>query len=110
MKSIYRSEEGKSKILELYDSQLNRLSVPWKDIYVQTSFGNTHLIETGNTEGEPLLVFHGGNATTAYNLLYCDFLFEDFHIYAVDIIGHPGKSAEVSLPASGYAYGNGQEK
>ena len=37
MKSIYRSEEGKNKILELYDSQLNRLSVPWKDIYVQTS-------------------------------------------------------------------------
>ena len=28
MKSIYRSEEGKHKILELYDSQLNRLSVP----------------------------------------------------------------------------------
>ena len=105
MKSIYRSEEGKNKILELYDSQLNRLSVPWKDIYVQTSFGNTHLIETGNTDGEPLLVFHGGNATTAYNLLCCDFLFDDFHIYAVDIIGHPGKSAEVSLPASGYAYG-----
>jgi len=47
----------------------------------------------------------GGNATTAYNLLACDFLFEDFYILAVDIIGHPGKSAENSLPASGYDYG-----
>ena len=28
----------------------------------------------------------------------CDFLFEDFYILAVDIIGHPGKSAENSLP------------
>ena len=110
MKSIYKSKEGKNRILELYDSQLNRLSVPWKDIYVQTSFGRTHLIETGNPEGEPLLVFHGGNATTAYNLLCCDFLFDDFHIYAVDMIGHPGKSVEVSLPASGYAYGNGRGK
>lgn len=80
MKSIYRSVDGKNKILELYDRQLTRLAVSWKDIYVQTSFGETHLIETGNTEGEPLLVFHGGNATTAYNLLGCDFLFEDFHI------------------------------
>ena len=69
MKSIYRSEEGKNKIIELYDSQLARLPVPWKDVYVQTSFGSTHLIETGNHDGEPLLVFHGGNATTAYNLL-----------------------------------------
>lgn len=105
MKSIYKNEEGKNTILELYDSQLAILPVPWKDIYVQTSFGSTHLIETGDADGEPLLVLHGGNVTTAYNLLCCDFLFDDFHIYAVDIIGHPGKSAEVSLPASGYAYG-----
>ena len=34
-----------------------------------------------------------------------EFLYDNFHIYAVDIIGHPGKSEEVSLPASGYAYG-----
>lgn len=46
---------------------------------------------------KPLLVFHGGNATTAYNLNDCKFLLNDFHIYAVHIIGHPGKSAEVSL-------------
>ena len=50
-------------------------------------------------------MFHGGNATTAYNLLACDFLLQDFHIYGVDIIGHPGRSAETSLPARGYAYG-----
>ncbi len=67
--------------------------------WVSTSFGETHLIETGNPAGIPLLVFHGGNVTTAYNLLACDFLMKDFHIYAVDTIGHPGKSAEVSLSA-----------
>ena len=105
MKTIYRSEEGKNRILALYDRQLSRLSVPWRDVYVQTSFGKTHVVETGNLQGEPLLVFHGGNATTAYNLLACDFLLEDFHIYGVDIIGHPGKSAETSLSAMGYAYG-----
>ncbi len=105
MKTIYKSEEGKKKILELYDRQLERLKVPYRDIYVETSFGRTHLIETGAAEGEPLLVFHGGNATTAYNLLTCDFLFKDFHIYAVDSIGHPGKSAETSLSAVNYDYG-----
>ena len=60
---------------------------------------------TKRKRGNPWLVFHGGNATTAYNFLACDFLFEDFYILAVDIIGHPGKSAENSLPASGYDYG-----
>lgn len=105
MKSIYRSESGKKRILELYDRQLSRLKVPFKDIYIATSFGRTHLIETGAPDGRPLLVFHGGNATTAYNLLACDFLLKDFHIYAVDTIGHPGKSAETSLSAFGYDYG-----
>ena len=38
-------------------------------------------------------------------MLTCGFLFRDFHIYAVDTIGHPGKSAEVSLSARNYDYG-----
>lgn len=105
MKSIYKSEEGKRQIIELYNQQLNRLSIPYEDIYIETSFGTTHIIETGSLMGEPLLVFHGGNATTAYNLLACDFLLKDFHVYAVDTIGHPGKSAEVCLSAFNYDYG-----
>jgi len=105
MKTIYNSENGKKQILDLYDQQLKRLGLPYKDVYVDTSFGSTHIIETGNLTGEPLLVFHGGNATTAYNLLLCNFLLKDFHVYGVDIIGHPGKSAEVSLSAHGYDYG-----
>lgn len=105
MKSIYKSEEGKNRIFALYDEQINRIKCQCKDIWVNTSFGKTHLIETGNLSGVPLLVFHGGNATTAYNLLFCDFLMSDFHIYAVDTIGHPGKSDEVSLSARNYDYG-----
>ena len=104
-KTIYKTKKGKEEILNLYDSQLSRLTTPWKDVYLDTSFGKTHIIETGNLTGKPLLVFHGGNATTAYNLLACDFIIHDFHIYAVDMIGHPGKSAETSLPANGYEYG-----
>lgn len=103
--SIYKSKEGKEKSLALYDEQLSKLNVPFSDIYVNTSFGKTHLIETGNKAGKPLLVFHGGNATTAYNLLMCKFLLNDFHIYAVDTIGHPGKSDEVCLSHKGYTYG-----
>lgn len=103
--SIYKSQAGKEKSLALYDKQLLKLNMPFSDIYVKTSFGKTHLVETGNRTGKPLLVFHGGNATTAYNLLMCKFLLNDFHIYAVDTIGHPGKSDEVCLSHKGYDYG-----
>ena len=102
---IYKSKEGKLQSLALYDKQLKKLNVPYTDIYVKTSFGKTHLVETGNKAGKPLLVFHGGNSTTAYNLLMCHFLLGDFHVYAVDTIGHPGKSDEVCLSHRGYDYG-----
>ena len=105
MKTIYKSEAGKKKILDLYDRQLKRLRCPYKDLWVDTSFGKTHIVETGNLNGEPLLVLHGGNATTAYNLLAFDFMLDDYHIYAADIIGHPGKSAETCLSHRGYDYG-----
>lgn len=52
-----------------------------------------------------MLLFHGGNSTTSYNLLMFKFLLKDFHIYAVDTIGHPGKSDEVSLSPRNYDYG-----
>lgn len=105
MKSIYKNDDGKFKVIQLYNKQLAKLTVPYKDLYVDTSFGQTHLIEIGNLTGKPLLVFHGGNATTSQNLLNCGFLFDFFHIYAVDIIGHPGKSSENCVSSKNYDYG-----
>ena len=102
---IYKTPNGREKSLGLYDKQLLKLGKAFSDIYVQTSFGKTHIVEIGNGNKTPLLVFHGGNSTSAYNLLMCRFLLEDFHIYAVDIIGHPGKSDEVCVSHIGYDYG-----
>lgn len=105
MKSIYQSEQSKKTVWALYDRQMEDLKIPYTDLYVDTAFGRTHLIECGNRNSTPLPVFHGGNATTAYNLKYCRFLLNDFHIYAVDTIRHPGKSAEISLSAWKQDYG-----
>lgn len=59
----------------LYDRQMESLKLSYTDLYIDTSFGKTHLIACGSQTGKPLLVFHGGNATPAYNLKYCDCLF-----------------------------------
>lgn len=77
--SIYKTKNGREKSLELYDRQLLKLGKSFSDIYVQTSFGKTHIVKIGNSNEIPLLVFHGGNSTSAYNLLMCRFLLEDLH-------------------------------
>lgn len=105
MKSIYKSPIARQQSMDLYNRQMKKLGMDYNDIYIRTSFGKTHLIETGNRDGKPLLVFHGGNSTTAYNLLMTRFLLNDFHIYAVDIIGHPGKSSQMVLSPFNYDYG-----
>lgn len=104
-KSIYKTEYGKKQIFDLYDRQLAELDIPYEDGLVKTSYGYTHVIKTGNHKGSPLMIFHGGNATTAYTLLSLKFLLKDFLIYGVDTIGHPGKSDEVSLSHKKYDYG-----
>ena len=105
MGSIYKSKSANAAVIALYDRQVKELNILYGDIYVQTSFGRTHLIECGDSKKPPLLVFHGGNATSAYNLKCCGFLLPHFHIYAVDTIGHSGKSAETSLSPFNQDYG-----
>lgn len=57
MKSIYKSAQGKQKIIDLYDEQLSRLNVPYHDIYIATSFGQTHLMKQGFKRGRLCLYF-----------------------------------------------------
>ena len=45
MKTIYKTKESRKTTLELYDTQLSKLNCDYKDIYLNTFFGETHLIE-----------------------------------------------------------------
>ena len=83
MKSLYKSAEGKRAVLGLYDEQLSRIGCPFEDAYVDTAFGRTHVVVTGNPKAVPLLSFHGGNSTTAHNLITSPFLLRgDFRVFA----------------------------
>ncbi len=106
MPKVYRSEHGREAVHLLYDQQLKSLGIAYKDLFVKTDFGKSHLLKTGNPKGKPLLVFHGGNITTAYNLYRFQFLLKTFCIYALDTIGQPGKSAETVLSPNSLDYGS----
>jgi pimeloyl-ACP methyl ester carboxylesterase len=104
-KAVYKNAKGQSIILNLYDKQVSALNIDFEDIYVDTRFGETHLLKTGNPDGKPILLFHGGNSTSPYYLR--DFLCfrNKYLIYASDTMGHPGKSAQTVLSAKNLEYG-----
>lgn len=105
MKGIYKTEEGEQVIRDLYDRQLKKLGIEWEDIYADTRFGKTHILKTGNPDGVPLVLFHGGNSTAAFSLLQNMHLIQDHLVYAPDTIGHPGKSAQQTVSSHSLAYG-----
>jgi pimeloyl-ACP methyl ester carboxylesterase len=104
-KAVYKSAKSQKIMQELYDRQVSALNIEFEDIYVDTRFGKTHLIKTGNPNGKPILLFHGGNCTAPCSLR--DFLYftNEYLIYAADTMGHPGKSAQTVLSAKNLEYG-----
>ncbi|PAF30517.1 alpha/beta hydrolase [Paenibacillus sp. 7516] len=99
MSSIYRSEEGKSSILEDYEAYLENLGEGVEREYVETRFGQTHVLLTGPENGKPLFILQGGNCVNPMTLSWFSSLFKDYRIIAPDTIGHPGYSEETRISA-----------
>jgi pimeloyl-ACP methyl ester carboxylesterase len=103
--SIYRSPEGKSRILRLYDQNWEALHLAREDCWVETRHGQTHVVMTGPQEGQPIVVFHGGNMISPISFAWITSLTKTYRIYAPDTVGHPGYSAETRLDPSSFQYG-----
>ncbi|HTY74365.1 MAG TPA: alpha/beta hydrolase [Candidatus Nanoarchaeia archaeon] len=90
--SVFRSSKGEAEYFAAYNAILKQWPVPYEEIYVPTSLGDTHVIASGPRDGTPLLLFHpsGAGATIWYRNV--GQLSKHFRIYAVDTIGEPNKS------------------
>ncbi len=104
-KTIYNSPEGKKRLLDIYDDHLNSLNIPFRDIYVTTRFGKTHIVNIGKQDSIPLVCLHGGNSNTPDMLISNILMIKEFNLYAIDTIGHPGKSEETHLSSDDLSYG-----
>ena len=105
--AIYKSPEGKTRILELYNSFQQSLGLAFDERLVSTRFGVTHVLVTGPEQGAPVMVIHGGNSITPQGLRGLLPLLRQgrYRVYAPDTIGHPGKSAQVRLSPRDQSYG-----
>lgn len=103
--SIYKSTDSEKMMLELYHSQVRGLGIDYEDLYVNTRYGETHVLKMGNPNAKPVILFHGGNSTSAFSLSKNLHLFKDYLVYAPDTIGHPGKSVQNVLSSNTLDYG-----
>jgi len=91
---IFKSEEGKTQIINYYDFLLQRWPVPCEYLNIKTRYGNTFVIASGDKDKEPVILLHGSSTNSAMWMGDVIKLSKDYRVYAVDIIGEPGKSDE----------------
>lgn len=104
-KTIYRSYDGEKKVMEMYSRQLSKLNVKYKNRMVNTRYGYTHILCMGPEQAPPVVIFHSNNCTNPFQLQSLLPLAKEFRIYAPDLIGHPGQSAQTRLSCKDLSYG-----
>ncbi|MEI5909694.1 alpha/beta hydrolase [Bacillus spongiae] len=97
--TIYKSDEGKKYMQEHYENYLQTLKFSVERLYIDTSFGKTHVLVAGPPEGKPLFIFQGGNCINPMTMSWFSPLTSRYRIYAPDTVGHPGFSDENRISA-----------
>ncbi|MFE2413763.1 alpha/beta fold hydrolase [Kitasatospora sp. NPDC059408] len=76
-----------------YDALLARWPLPVEPVDVRTAHGTTRVNACGPRDGRPLVLLHGGGATSAMWFAIAPALAAAGHrVLAVDLIGDPGRS------------------
>ncbi|MFI2609278.1 alpha/beta fold hydrolase [Kitasatospora sp. NPDC018619] len=79
--------------LAAYDALLARWPVPVEALTVRTAHGTTRINACGPADGRPVVLLHGGGATSTLWFATAGALAEAGHrVLAVDLIGDPGRS------------------
>ncbi|MFC3771771.1 alpha/beta fold hydrolase [Paenibacillus sp. GCM10012303] len=93
MVQVYKNESARKAVIESYNRILDMWEAPYEENDIQTSYGLTHCITSGDAGSPPLLLFHGvGDNSAVMWALNIRELSRHFYCIAVDTIGGPGKS------------------
>jgi pimeloyl-ACP methyl ester carboxylesterase len=104
--SIYKTPEGEDEIRALYDEALAGLGLGYESLTVGTRLGDTHVLALGPEGAPPVVFLPGGNALNPTCLKWFLPLAERHRLYAPDIVGQPGLSAQTrpSPKGDGHAF------
>lgn len=101
---IYKSEAGARLLRERYLEALKAWPVPHEQVRVPTPEGETFVVVSGSAEKPPLVLLHGSGSNSAEWANRVPELAERFRVYAVDVIGEPGLSAQTRPPLDSDRY------
>ena len=104
--SIYKSPEYKAKLMAIYDAKLSQWPVPYESVFVNTSYGKIHVIDSGPENAPPVLLIHASGLSGWSWIHNVKALSEKYRTYAIDNIGEGNKN---EMKAPGKIPKTGQE-
>ena len=105
MKSLFKSEKGRKEVLELYDQKLAELQIDYEYRQIETDFGTTNIIVSGDASKPPLVLIHGSNGCAPIAFETYPNLTKKYQVFALDVLAQPNKSAENRLSMKDNSYG-----
>lgn len=95
---IFKSIQAKDKILGIYEQFLAAIPYKNEQLMIPTRHGKTFCICCGDQNNPPLILIHGSGSNSSIWAEEMEKYSEHFRVYALDIIGEPGKS-ELTRPS-----------
>ncbi len=95
--SIYRSEDAEKRLMEIYDKSLLGWPVPYEGLVIDTRFGKTFVIASGDPANEAMILIHGSGSNALTWRGDAAKYAEHYRVYALDVIGEAGKSSHTRL-------------
>jgi len=88
----FDSPAGEAAYLAAYAANMKFWPVPYESLDVSSRFGRTHLVACGPEDAPPLVLLHGHSASLTMWWPNAADLGRDFRLFAIDVMGQPGKS------------------
>jgi pimeloyl-ACP methyl ester carboxylesterase len=97
---LFKTPEGQSRYMAAYEAALRLWPLPVESRFITTPYGRTHVLICGPQDAFPLLLLHGGYASSTMWFPNIADLSRQFRILALDTIGEPGRSIPVRTNAT----------
>lgn len=103
-KPVFKTTKGRDAILKTYDQILARWPVPCESLWLPTALGQTHVIACGDPSNPPLVLLHGSTSNALMWIGDVANFSQRYRVYAVDLLGEPGRSEAVRPDLKGNGY------
>lgn len=88
----FKTIESQNEYFEAYDKSLKLITIPFHEKYIETEFGDSHVICCGDKNNPPFILLHAASCGSPIWYPNLSEWCQKYHVFAIDLIGETSKS------------------